>query len=95
MEYERELEVAVQAVRLAAKVCRSVQSGMTNEVLEKEDRSPVTVADYSSQAVVCRAIGSAFPDDPIIGEEDSSALRQSQNTPFLESHLMMKQKRCS
>ncbi len=84
MEYERELEVAVQAVRLAAKVCRSVQSGITNEVLEKEDRSPVTVADYSSQAVVCRAIANAFPDDPIIGEEDSSALLQSQNAPFLE-----------
>jgi 3'(2'), 5'-bisphosphate nucleotidase len=33
------------------------------------------VADFASQALVGRLIGEAFPDDPLVGEEDSSALR--------------------
>ncbi|HUG91453.1 MAG TPA: 3'(2'),5'-bisphosphate nucleotidase [Planctomycetaceae bacterium] len=78
-----ELATAVEAVRLAMRVCRRVQSGITPDVLEKNDRSPVTVADYASQAVVCRAIAVAFPDDRIVAEEDSAALRQPGQAPFL------------
>ena len=67
-DYEHELEVAICAVRAAAEICRSVQATITPEVLEKEDRSPVTIADFGSQALVCRALEQAFPDDPVIGE---------------------------
>lgn len=78
-----ELEVAIAAVRDAARICRSVQSSITQEALAKKDRSPVTVADFGSQAVVCRVIGQWFPHDPIIAEEDSSALQTEENAPFL------------
>ncbi|QDU37142.1 Histidinol-phosphatase [Maioricimonas rarisocia] len=81
--YENELAVALEAVRAAAEVCQSVQASITPDVLEKKDRSPVTVADYASQAVVCRALAEAFPDDPVIGEEDSAALQQPDQAPFL------------
>src|SRR5262245_47714190 len=67
MSYEQELLAGIEAVSLAAKVCQSVQSQITQDVLEKKDKSPVTVADYGSQAVVCRALASAFPNDPIVG----------------------------
>jgi len=80
---ETELQVACDAVRSAAKVCRSVQESITAEALEKKDKSPVTVADFASQAVICRAVGDAFPDDPIIGEEDAAELRTAENAPFL------------
>ena len=45
-------------------------------VLSKADRSPVTVADFGSQALICRALAEAFPDDPLIAEEDSAELRR-------------------
>lgn len=81
--YERELYVGLAAVRTAVGICQAVQSAITPEVLDKKDDSPVTVADFASQAVICHAIGEVFPDDPIIAEEDSSALRQPDNAEFL------------
>ena len=80
----QERQIACEAVRSATAVCRSVQAQITQDVLEKKDRSPVTVADFSSQALICRAIREAFPDDPIIAEEDSTELRQSENSGFLD-----------
>jgi 3'(2'), 5'-bisphosphate nucleotidase len=77
--YERELEVAIGAVAEASLLCRAVQSSIDLGSLEKKDRSPVTVADFGSQAIVCRRVGDAFPDDPIIAEEDSSALSEEAN----------------
>ena len=88
--YAEELKVGLTAVRLAAKICRVVQAAITPEVLDKKDNSPVTVADFASQAVVCHAIGEAFPDDPVIAEEDSLALHQPENEHFLrEIHQLI------
>ena len=74
MKYHREREVAVEAVREAARLCADVQTSLIASI-EKADRSPVTVADFGSQALVCRRVNAAFPDDPIVAEEDASALR--------------------
>ena len=74
--YEHELQIAIHAVREAALLTRSVADAITPEVLEKKDRSPVTLADFGSQAIVCRALAAAFPTDPVVGEEESSGLRQ-------------------
>jgi 3'(2'), 5'-bisphosphate nucleotidase len=43
----------------------------------------VTVADFASQAAICRALAAAFPDDPVIGEEESDTLRREENGRFL------------
>ena len=83
MNYEAELRVAVDSVKLASRLCSRVQSSMAPDVLEKKDRSPVTVADYGSQALICRALAEAFPNDPVIGEEDSSALSDPENAAFM------------
>ncbi len=77
--YERELAVTVEAVGEAARLCDAVQSAIGTDTLEKKDRSPVTVADFGSQALICKVLGSAFPDDPIIAEEDSQALQKDEN----------------
>ena len=82
--YDKELEIAIGAVREAARVCQSIQSSITQDVLEKEDRSPVTAADFGSQAIICRALALAFPDDPVIGEEGADELRQPSNVEFLD-----------
>ena len=74
--YERELSAGLEAVRAAARICRSVaQRLVTADTLEKKDQSPVTVADFASQAVVCQRLERAFPGDPVVGEEDASELR--------------------
>ena len=52
-----------------------MQRAIDTTVLEKEDKSPVTIADFGSQAVICRAIRNNFPDAAIVAEEDSSVLR--------------------
>jgi 3'(2'), 5'-bisphosphate nucleotidase len=50
---------------------------------EKADRSPVTVADYASQAVICQGLADAFPDDPVVAEETSEGLRAPDQTEML------------
>ncbi|HLQ45814.1 MAG TPA: inositol monophosphatase family protein, partial [Planctomycetaceae bacterium] len=82
MPYEHELQTAIAAVRRAAHVCQNVQRAIPS-VMEKQDKSPVTVADFASQAVICQALAEAFPNDSIIAEEDSAELRQPENKPFL------------
>lgn len=71
-----ELSVAIDAVRTASRVCRAVREHLVGaDTLEKRDKSPVTVADFASQAVVCRMLARACPDDPIVAEEDATDLR--------------------
>jgi 3'(2'), 5'-bisphosphate nucleotidase len=79
----RELQTALEAVRQAAIVCRSVQSAITTESLAKKDKSPVTVADFASQAIICRQLQLDFPDDPVIGEEGADELRLPSGEDFL------------
>lgn len=88
--YQRELQTGIEAVRLAAQLCRSVQAGVAapaaaKSVMVKEDRSPVTVADFGSQALICAALHAAFPDDPIMAEEDAASLALPQNAAILSA----------
>ena len=66
MKYNQERDVAIEAVREAARLCVDVRKSLVG-AMEKEDRSPVTVADFGSQALVCRRLKSVFPNDPIVG----------------------------
>jgi 3'(2'), 5'-bisphosphate nucleotidase len=55
-DYAREADFALQAVRIAARLCRQIQTAMVSPTLRKADRSPVTVADFASQALVARML---------------------------------------
>jgi 3'(2'), 5'-bisphosphate nucleotidase len=70
-----ELVFALEAVRLASQMVKTIQAELVSPALTKDDRSPVTVADFASQALVGGLLDGAFPNDPVVGEEDSSALR--------------------
>jgi 3'(2'), 5'-bisphosphate nucleotidase len=87
--YEWEREVAVRAVREATRLCRAVAAGISPEVLAKKDKSPVTVADFGSQALIARTLAEAFPDDPVIAEEDSTELRLPENALLLDQVLRL------
>lgn len=83
MGYKTEKEVAISAVIQAAKLCQQVRQDIP-PALEKQDKSPVTVADFGSQAIICKALKEAFPDIPIVGEEDAKELRQDENKATLD-----------
>ena len=85
--YEREQTVAIQAVTEAARLCRAVARKISPEVLAKKDKSPVTVADFGSQALICRTLAAAFPDDPVIAEEDAAELKTPENSAILQQVL--------
>src|SRR5262245_8760751 len=74
-----ELRAAIDAVRAACRACRAVQERMVGAALEKRDKSPVTVADFASQAIVCRSLARELPGDPIVAEEASEELRRESN----------------
>ena len=76
--------IALRAVRAAAALCQTVQADIDNTVATKDDRSPVTVADFGSQALICHALQQAFPDTPVIAEEDSTMLQTEEQAHILQ-----------
>src|SRR5579863_1001217 len=73
MSYQRERSIAIEAVTLAARLCQAVRQEAP-EAAAKQDRSPVTIADYGAQAIVSALLSREFPDDPLVAEEDTSDL---------------------
>lgn len=70
-----ELKFALEAVRQSALLVKTVQAEMVSPALTKDDRSPVTIADFASQAVVARLLQEAYPGEVLVAEEDAAALR--------------------
>ena len=86
MAYHDELKVALSAVRKAATLCRTVGTDLSDiPSIQKEDRSPVTLADFGSQALIGMELHKAFPDVPVVGEEASENLK---NHPALSRKVM-------
>ncbi len=82
--YAREQHVAAEAVAEAAALCARVRAELGGaRALSKEDRSPVTAADFGSQALICRRLAEAFPGDAIVAEERAEALRRPEHAPTL------------
>jgi 3'(2'), 5'-bisphosphate nucleotidase len=70
------IRAARKAVSDACVVCRAVQREVAALRAElKDDRSPVTIADWASQAVVVRRLREELGAQAIVAEEDASALR--------------------
>ncbi|MDI7259982.1 MAG: 3'(2'),5'-bisphosphate nucleotidase [Thermodesulfobacteriota bacterium] len=83
---ENSLEVitALQAIRMASRLCQKVRKKLAEGgSIQKSDRSPVTIADYGSQAIICKLIKEAFPDDIVVAEEDSAELRKPDHSSLL------------
>lgn len=84
MTYDREKQMAIAAVSRAADLCMAVRAAMVGtDLLQKDDKSPVTIADFGAQALVCQQLLAAFPQDPIVGEEDSADLQKPENAARL------------
>jgi 3'(2'), 5'-bisphosphate nucleotidase len=80
-----EVVVAIEAMKAASALCQRIQDELVGgDSILKSDRSPVTIADFGSQAIVSKWIKERFPDDPIVAEEDSKELRKAQRSALLE-----------
>jgi 3'(2'), 5'-bisphosphate nucleotidase / inositol polyphosphate 1-phosphatase len=73
-----ELKTAIQAVNKACSLCMGVQRDRAIDTVQKMDRSPVTIADIGSQAVITIELQKEFPDDPVVGEEDTHFIKENE-----------------
>ena len=80
---------AVAVVREAAQLVRRVQKEMlvgslNKGALAKDDKSPVTVADFAAQALVGLRLSETFPAMGFVGEESAEVLRTPEGQTTLE-----------
>lgn len=74
--HEPMFAAAVEATTRAAAVCRYVQRTIgTGTRITKADRSPVTIADFAAQAVVCHVLMEKLGRLKMVAEESSAYLR--------------------
>ena len=75
---DEEYSAAIAAVRAAAALCHGAQGRLVaGDTLTKGDDSPVTVADFAAQAVVCAELGERLGPFDLVGEEDPADLRDA------------------
>lgn len=75
MSYTKERRAAIESLLIASEFCDRVQKTVKGaDVCKKRDCSPVSIADYGSQAIISIMLANAFPQDPILGEEDIDLL---------------------
>src|SRR5207248_994233 len=76
MAYERELEIGAAIARKAGDLALKIREGDIG-IESKSDESPVTIADRACEKLIVSELGTAFPEDGLLGEE--GAVRQSTN----------------
>ena len=79
-----EAQFAIAAVREASLLARRIQREMVGSGLTKDDRSPVTVADFAVQALLARRLAERLPGSVLIGEEQADALRLEEGVESLD-----------
>ena len=83
------LEIAIRTVAGACGVARSVQhdhGGLERiRKITKDDRSPVTVADFAVQAAIAADLLARDGGSLIVGEEKAGVLRRPEQAPVLEA----------
>ncbi|RPA96658.1 3(2),5-bisphosphate nucleotidase HAL2 [Choiromyces venosus 120613-1] len=79
MSYANERRIAELAIQRACLLTERVYNSQVKGTITKGDKSPVTIADFGAQALIISSIAHAFPEDSVVGEEDSSGLRADQS----------------
>jgi 3'(2'), 5'-bisphosphate nucleotidase len=83
-----QLLIAIEAVRAAAIATETVRKASTTgrfAAITKGDASPVTVADFASQAVVAHVLQGALGRVPFLGEESDVLLRDPAHQSILDA----------
>lgn len=79
MVTDRQRSAALDAVRAASESCAAAQGRLAaGDTLTKGDASPVTVADFAAQAIVCATLVDRLGAIELVGEESSSDLADNE-----------------
>lgn len=69
----KQLATAIEAaLRAGEEILRIYQTDFSATVQQKEDNSPLTLADTASNEVICTMLREAFPEIPILSEESAT-----------------------
>lgn len=86
MNSQDTLGTALKAVTLASRLCKSVQRKLDQvRAITKDDKSPVTIADMASQAVICKTLREELGSVVIVAEETSAFLRDAANAEYMRA----------
>jgi len=80
-----DVRFAIRAVSQSAILAKAVQSEMIVPALTKQDRSPVTVADFVVQAAIGGLLEAHLPQDTLVAEEDVDALQEKDGRAVLDA----------
>lgn len=67
--YSKELDIALEATRLANKLIMEIYASNDFKTEIKEDDSPVTQADLRANEIICKMLMENFPDYGLLSEE--------------------------
>ncbi|KAK3292950.1 uncharacterized protein B0H64DRAFT_464758 [Chaetomium fimeti] len=62
---------------------KSATAGKNTSSLAKDDKSPVTIADFAAQALIISGFCKAFPNYGVLGEENADELRKPENAEMV------------
>lgn len=79
MNYERELQVAIEAVNAVRDVILDVYNSPDLGVEIKEDNSPVTKADKAADKIIRQILSNAFPNYALLTEESFDDKKRLEN----------------
>ena len=68
-KYNKELEVALEATKLAHKIILDIYHSEDFKTIIKDDNSPVTQADLKANELICEMLMSNFKDYGLLSEE--------------------------
>jgi 3'(2'), 5'-bisphosphate nucleotidase len=87
MDYARIVTACRQLALEAGAAILEVYDGPDFDVRAKADASPVTLADERADAIIARGLASAFPDIPVVTEEQAASHGVEAATFFLVDPL--------
>ena len=86
MLQDRSVQAALKTVADACAIARHVQRDLERvRRITKDDKSPVTVADFAVQAIVAMDLVDQLGEATIVGEESAGALRDPDQVAVLEA----------
>ncbi|MSR78303.1 MAG: 3'(2'),5'-bisphosphate nucleotidase [Candidatus Omnitrophica bacterium] len=81
---DSEIKFALESIREVMPLAEKIRLELAGKKITKDDLSPVTVADFSIQAIIRHRLSLAFPQDAFLGEESSELLTDEQGGESLK-----------
>ena len=83
-QYPAETQLVIDFMQMASAISRHVQDNLLQHSFTKDDRSPVTIGDFTIQAMLMALLLERFPGDLLVGEESSETLSKEKGQVTLK-----------